>query len=120
VVPSKPNVTQASEVPAGDVIEVNCKTTGCRPVANISWLYEGKTANGQIKSVLDTVTETYEVVSLFTRRVTAADNGQVIQCIVTHPALNSSSGITASYQLSVNCKLPYEYILSLVYLYNNL
>lgn len=105
VKPSLPTVTQISIVSAGSDVTVRCRTTGCRPAASISWIYRGAKYNGSTTSILDVTTETFTVTSTFIRQVAAADNGQIIQCIVIHPALISPSEITASYKLKVNCKL---------------
>ncbi|XP_053409347.1 sialoadhesin-like [Mercenaria mercenaria] len=100
--PSKPKVTQTSSVSIGGTVEVRCTTTGCRPAANISWSYQGSTATGEVTATLDATTETYTVVSLFRRRVTAADNGRTVQCIVTHQTLISPSEKTASVNLNIH------------------
>ncbi|XP_060563533.1 cell adhesion molecule 2-like [Ruditapes philippinarum] len=99
--PSQPTVTQTSVVSAGSTVTVRCTTSGCRPAASISWLYQGQMYSGSTTNTADAATETFTVVSIYTRQVTAADNGQSIQCIVTHPALVSPAQLTRSTNLTV-------------------
>ncbi|XP_060588057.1 hemicentin-1-like [Ruditapes philippinarum] len=99
--PSQPTVTQTSVVPAGSTVTVRCTTSGCRPAASISWLYQGMTFSGSTTNTADAATETFTVFSTYTRQVTASDNGQSIQCIVTHPALVSPAQLTRSTNLTV-------------------
>ncbi|XP_060600120.1 V-set and immunoglobulin domain-containing protein 10-like [Ruditapes philippinarum] len=103
--PSQPTVSQTSVVSAGSSVTVRCTTSGCRPAASISWLYQGVTYSGSTTNTADDATETFTVVSTYTRQVTAADNGQSIQCIVTHPALVSPAQLTRSTTFNVQCKL---------------
>ncbi|XP_053391382.1 hemicentin-2-like, partial [Mercenaria mercenaria] len=102
--PSQPKATQTAVVSAGGFVEVSCRTTGCRPAANISWLYQGYTTKGKVNATLNAAKETYTVDSFFRRQVTAADNGHNVQCVITHPALvNQAEGI-ASVNLNVRFK----------------
>ncbi|XP_053391072.1 nephrin-like [Mercenaria mercenaria] len=55
VKPSDP-VIQTLPVSVGGTVEVSCTTTGCRPAANISWLYQGSTATGQTALTLTCTT----------------------------------------------------------------
>lgn len=99
--PSNPIVTQVTDVTAGGTVEVRCTTRGSRPAANISWSYQGSTYTGTVTSALDTLTETYTVVSVYRRMVTASDNGRNIQCVVTHQLLVSPPEKIASVSLNV-------------------
>jgi hypothetical protein len=63
------------------------------------------TYSGSTTNTSDAATETFTVVSIYTRQVTAADNGQSIQCIVTHPVLVNPAQLTKSTNLNVQCKL---------------
>ncbi|XP_053389838.1 hemicentin-2-like [Mercenaria mercenaria] len=100
--PNQPTVRQRAVTFTGDTVEVGCRTTGCRPAANISWSYKGSTTTGEVTVALEKTTETYTVMSVFRQKVTAADNGQTVQCIVTHQALISPSEKTASVNLNIS------------------
>ncbi|XP_060578470.1 synaptogenesis protein syg-2-like [Ruditapes philippinarum] len=107
--PNQPTVTQTTVVSAGSTVTVRCTTSGCRPAASISWLYQGVTYSGSTTNTPDAAIETFTVVSIYTRQVTAADNGQSIQCIVTHPALVSPAQLTRSTNLNIQL-IVYDFV----------
>ncbi|XP_053372824.1 cell adhesion molecule 3-like [Mercenaria mercenaria] len=100
--PNLPTAWQTSAVSAGNIAEVKCSINGSRPAANMSWSYQEEIPAGEVTSTLDTSSETYTVISLFKRRVSAEDNGQTVQCVVTHIALIEPPQLTASVALNVH------------------
>ena len=102
--PNQPTVTE-KPVSAGSSVTVSCQTTGCRPAAYIFWKYKGSKYNGHTRLTSNETTETFTIVSEFTRQVAAEDNGRNIECIVTHIALVSPPELKTSINIDVQCKL---------------
>jgi hypothetical protein len=105
VKPNPPTAVQTLPVSAGHPVTLRCTTIGSRPAASIIWSFRNTEHTGEQTSTLDDITKTYAVVSLLKLQVSFEDNGQTVQCKVTHGLLINPAQLTASINLNVACKL---------------
>lgn len=89
-----------------DTLHASCVIRDGRPVANISWYLDDELLTGEglsMPTIVDLAKEDlHSKLQNLTRVLQPSDNGKLLKCVATHPALPENN--VAARQLDVKCK----------------